>query len=213
MRVESAYSPISEPSPWWLKGLAIFMGIITLFMVLGTISAIASPIIIDRLLPVDYEEVEPYPVDGSEEEKAEWSENEVFWNEVVEYYDEMGGLMEIQGVHSGILVIVGLFSTLVLWRGDRDLGIKLVGSWIAINAIGGAGLFWMFMRIGLIPDFTMNSQDVEVIDLSFVENLTLVIGWGQIIICNGFFVAILALVSMKSKPEVMLDARSDSPVS
>tara|TARA_B100001175_G_scaffold257081_1_gene225302 strand:+ start:7904 stop:8545 length:642 start_codon:yes stop_codon:yes gene_type:complete len=213
MRVESAYSPISEPSPWWLKGLAIFMGIITLFMVLGTISAIASPIIIDRLLPVDYEEVEPYPVDGSEEEKAEWSENEVFWNEVVEYYDEMGGLMEIQGVHSGILVIVGLFSTLVLWRGDRDLGIKLVGSWIAINAIGGAGLFWMFMRIGLIPDFTMNSQDVEVIDLSFVENITLVIGWGQIIICNGFFVAILALVSMKSKPEVMLDARSDSPVS
>jgi len=211
--VESAYSPISEPSPWWLKGLAIFMGIITLFMVLGTISAIASPIIIDRLLPVDYEEVEPYPVDGSEEEKAEWSENEVFWNEVVEYYDEMGGLMEIQGVHSGILVIVGLFSTLVLWRGDRDLGIKLVGSWIAINAIGGAGLFWMFMRIGLIPDFTMNSQDVEVIDLSFVENITLVIGWGQIIICNGFFVAILALVSMKSKPEVMLDARSDSPVS
>ena len=204
MRVESPYSPISEPSPWWLKGLAIFMGIITLFMVLGTISAIASPIIIDRLLPVDYEEVEPYPVDGSEEEKAEWSENELFWNEVVEYYDELGGLMEIQGLHSGILAIVGLFSTLVLWRGDRDLGIKLVGSWIAINAIGGAGLFWMFMRIGVIPDFTMNSQDVEVIDLSFVENLTLVIGWGQIIICNGIFLAILALVSMKSKPEVVL---------
>lgn len=213
MRVESAYSPISEPSPWWLKGLAIFMGIITLFMALGTISAIASPILIDRLLPSDYEEIEPYPVDGSEEEQAEWTENEVFWNELVEYYDEMGGLMEIQGVHSGILVIVGLFSTLVLWRGERDLGIKLVGSWIAINALGGAGLFWMFMRIGVIPDFTMNSQDAEVIDLSFIEPLTLVIGWGQIIICNGFFLAILALVSMKSKPEVLLDDRSNSPVS
>ena len=121
--------------------------------------------------------------------------------------------MEIQGVHSGILVIVGLFSTLVLWRGERDLGIKLVGSWIAINALGGAGLFWMFMRIGVIPDFTMNSQDAEVIDLSFIEPLTLVIGWGQIIICNGFFLAILALVSMKSKPEVLLDDRSNSPVS
>ena len=209
MRVESAYSPISEPSPWWLKGLAIFMGIITLFMALGTISAIASPILIDRLLPSVYEEIEPYPVDGSEEEQAEWTENEVFWNELVEYYDEMGGLMEIQGVHSGILVIVGLFSTLVLWRGERELGIKLVGSWIAINALGGAGLFWMFMRIGVIPDFTMNSQDAEVIDLSFIEPLTLVIGWGQIIICNGFFLAILALVSMKSKPEVLLNARSD----
>lgn len=205
MRVESPYSPISEPSPWWLKGLAVFMGIITLFMVLGTISAVASPILIDRLLPEDYEEVEPYPVEGSEEEKSEWSENEEFWNELVEYYNEIGGLMEIQGLHSGILVIVGLFSTLVLWRGDRDLGIKLVGSWIAINALGGAGLFWMFMRIGLIPDFTTNSQDVEMIDLSFIENLTLVIGWGQIVICNGFFLAVLALVSIKSRPEVVVE--------
>ena len=32
------------------------------------------------------------------------------------------------------------------------------------------------MRIGVIPDFTMNSQDAEVIDLSFIEPLTLVIG-------------------------------------
>ena len=65
MRVESPYTPISEPSPWWLKGLAIFMGIISLFMVLGTFSAIVSPILVDTLLPEDFEEITPYPVDGS----------------------------------------------------------------------------------------------------------------------------------------------------
>ena len=59
MRVESPYSPISEPSPWWLKGLAIFMGIISLFMVLGTFSAIVSPVLVDTLLPDDFEEIEP----------------------------------------------------------------------------------------------------------------------------------------------------------
>ena len=202
MRVESPYSPISEPSPWWLKGLAIFMGIISLFMVLGTFSAIVSPVLVDSLLPDDFEEIEPYPVDGSEEEKAEWEENEVFWNELVEYYDEMMGVIELQGLHSAILAFVGFFSTVVLWKGDRDLGIKLVGAWIGINALGGAGLFWMMSRIGFIPDFARTSEEVEVIDLSFIENLTLVIGGGQIIICNGVFLAILALVSMKSKPEV-----------
>ena len=202
MRVESPYSPISEPSPWWLKGLAIFMGIISLFMVLGTFSAIVSPVLVDTLLPDDFEEIEPYPEDGSEEEKAEWEENEVFWNELVEYYDEMMGLVELQGLHSAILAFVGLFSTVVLWKGDRELGIKLVGAWIGINTLGGAGLFWMMSRIGFIPDFANSNQDVEVIDLSFIENLTLVIGGGQIIICNGIFLAILALVSMKSKPEV-----------
>ena len=204
MRVESPYSPISEPSPWWLKGLAIFMGVISLFMVLGTFSAIASPVLVDRLLPDNYEEIEPYPVNGSEEEKAEWEENEVFWEELVEYYDEMMGLVELQGLHSAILAFVGLFSTVVLWKGDRELGIKLVGAWIGINTLGGAGLFWMMSRIGFLPDFANSNQDVEVIDLSFIENLTLVIGGGQIIICNGIFLAILALVSMKSKPEVVL---------
>ena len=202
MRVESPYSPISEPSPWWLKGLAIFMGIISLFMVLGTFSAIVSPVLVDTLLPDDFEEIEPYPVDGSDEEKAEWEENEIFWDELVEYYDEMMGVIELQGLHSAILAFVGFFSTVVLWKGDRDLGIKLVGAWIGINALGGAGLFWMMSRIGFIPDFARTSEEVEVIDLSFIENLTLVIGGGQIIICNGVFLAILALVSMKSKPEI-----------
>ena len=204
MRVESPYSPISEPSPWWLKGLAIFMGVISLFMVLGTFSAIASPVLVDRLLPDNYEEIEPYPVNGTEEEKAEWEENEVCWDELVEYYDEMMGLVELQGLHSAILAFVGLFSTVVLWKGNRELGIKMVGAWIGINTLGGAGLFWMMSRIGFIPDFANSNQDVEVIDLSFIENLTLVIGGGQIIICNGIFLAILALVSMKSKPEVVL---------
>ena len=160
--------------------------------------------LVDRLLPDNYEEIEPYPVNGSEEEKAEWEENEVFWEELVEYYDEMMGLVELQGLHSAILAFVGLFSTVVLWKGDRELGIKLVGAWIGINTLGGAGLFWMMSRIGFIPDFANSNQDVEVIDLSFIENLTLVIGGGQIIICNGIFLAILALVSMKSKPEVVL---------
>ena len=137
----------------------------------------------------------------SEKEKEE---NEVFWDELVKYYDEMMGLVELQGLHSAILAFVGLFSTVVLWKGDRELGIKLVGAWIGINTLGGAGLFWMMSRIGFIPDFANSSQDVEVIDLSFIENLTLVIGGGQIIICNGIFLAILALVSMKSKPEVVL---------
>ena len=54
-------------------------------------------------------------------------ENEVFWDELVEYYDEMMGLVELQGLHSAILAFVGLFSNVVLWKGT-ELGIKLVGA-------------------------------------------------------------------------------------
>ena len=203
MRFEAAYAPVAEPSPWWLKGLAILMAILTAFMVLGSISAIASPIILDRLLPDNYEDIEPYPSEGSDEEKDEWEENSVFWDELVEYYDDMIGLVEIQGIHSAILAFVGLLSTIVLWKEQRELGIKLVGSWIAINFLGGAVLFWMFTRIGVIPDFTTNSEEIEVIDPSIIEDLTLAIGWGQLVFCNALFLAILALVSAKSKPEII----------
>ena len=203
MRFETAYAPVAEPSPWWLKGLAILMAILTAFMVLGSISAIASPIILDRLLPDNYEDIEPYPSEGSDEEKDEWEENSVFWDELVEYYDDMMSLMGVQGIYSAILAFVGLLCTIVLWKEQRELGIKLVGSWIAINFLGGAVLFWMFTRIGVIPDFTTNSEEIEVIDPSIIEDLTLAIGWGQLVFCNALFLAILALVSAKSKPEII----------
>tara|TARA_Y100001936_G_C15943387_1_gene595999 strand:- start:339 stop:959 length:621 start_codon:yes stop_codon:yes gene_type:complete len=203
MRLESAYVPIAEPSPWWLKGLAIFMAVLTAFMILGSISAIASPVIVDRLLPENYEEIEPFPEDGSSEEKAEWEENSVFWGELVEYYDEVMGLMEMQGFHSAILALVGLMCTITLWKGERELGVKLMGFWIVINFLGGAGLFWMFTRIGIMPDFATGDREVEMINTSLIENLTLVIGWGQLIFCNALLVAVLALVSAKSKPEIV----------
>jgi hypothetical protein len=42
-----------------------------------------------------------------------------------------------------------------------------------------------------------------VIDPSIIEDLTLAIGWGQLVFCNALFLAILALVSAKSKPEII----------
>ena len=64
-------------------------------MVLAPLSAIASPIILDRLLPDNYEDIEPYPSEGSDEE-GRVEENSVFWDELVEYYDDMMSLMGVQ---------------------------------------------------------------------------------------------------------------------
>ena len=46
-------------------------------------------------------------------------------------------------------------------------------------------------------------EEIEVIDPSIIEDLTLAIGWGQLVFCNALFLAILALVSAKSKPEII----------
>ena len=141
--VEAPYIP-EEVSPWWLKGLAIFMALMSIFMLLSVASGVLTPIFIDRLMPEDFEEIEPYPEDGTDEDKAEWNETNEFWDDMVEYMDEMMEVLKFQAAHSGILAIIGLFSVPVLWRGNRDLGIKLVGAWRGVNLLGGMGLMWIF---------------------------------------------------------------------
>ena len=205
MTFEAPYIP-EEPSPWWLKGLAIFMALISIFMLLSVASGVLSPMFVDRLIAEDFEEIEPYPEDGTDEEKAEWTENDEFWDDMLEYMDEMMGLLKFQAFHSGILAIIGLFSVPVLWRGDRDLGIKLVGAWIGVNLLGGMGLMWMLSRSGLlVPEFTTGRDTDEwEASVELMEPFYLLMGWGQIIVCNICFVGILGLVASKSKPPTRL---------
>ena len=202
---ESPYVP-EEVSPWWLKGLAIFMALISIFMLLSVASGVLTPMFVDRLMPEDFEEIEPYPEDGTDEEKAEWTENDEFWDDMLEYMDEMMGLLKFQAFHSWILAIIGLFSVPVLWMGDRDLGIKLVGAWIGVNLLGGMGLMWMLSRSGLlVPEFTTGRDTDEwEASVELMEPFYLLMGWGQIIVCNICFVGILGLVASKSKPPTRL---------
>ena len=202
MTFEAPYIP-EEPSPWWLKGLAVFMALISIFMLFSVASGALTPVLVDRLLPDDFEEIEPYPEEGTDEEKEEWEISKSEWDTIVEYMGEMMGLLRFQAAHSGILAIIGLLSVPVLWRGDRDLGIKLVGAWIGVNILGGMGLMWMMSRIGFMPDFD-SSREVEGFDPEIMEPFYLLMGWGQIIACNICFLGILGLVANKSKPPTRL---------
>ncbi len=204
--VEAPYAP-EEPSPWWLKGLAIFMALMVAFMLFSAASGVLSPMIVDRLMPENFEDIEPYPEDGTEEEKAEWDRSNAEWDAMVEYMDDMMGVMEFSAVHSGLLALMGLFCIPVLWRGDRDLGIKLVGAWIGVNFLGGMGMMWMMSRVGFMPDFDYGPE-AEVVDLEFIETLSMVGGYAQIILCNVCFLGILALAASNSKPATSFDIPS-----
>ena len=203
---EAPYAP-EEPSPWWLKGLAIFMALMVAFMLFSAASGVLSPMIVDRLMPENFEDIEPYPEDGTEEEKAEWDRSNAEWDALVEYMDDMMGVMEFSAVHSGLLALMGLFCIPVLWRGDRDLGIKLVGAWIGVNFLGGMGMMWMMSRVGFMPDFDYGPE-AEAVDLEFIETLSMVGGYAQIILCNVCFLGILALAASKSKPATSFDIPS-----
>ncbi len=203
---EAPYA-LEEPSPWWLKGLAIFMALLTVYMLLGVAAGIGAPMLVDRFMLEDFEDIEPYPEDGTEEEKAEWDRSNAEWDALVEYMDGMMGVMEFSAVYSGLLALMGLFCIPVLWRGDRDLGVKLVGAWIGVNFLGGMGMMWMVSRVGFYPDFDYGPE-AEVVDLEFMETLSMVGGFAEIILCNVCFLGILALAASKSKPATSFDIPS-----
>ncbi len=203
---EAPYA-LEEPSPWWLKGLAIFMALLTVYMLFGVAAGIGTPMLVDRFMSEDFEDLEPYPEDGTEEEKAEWDRSNAEWDALVEYMDGMMGVMEFSAVYSGLLALMGLFCIPVLWRGDRDLGVKLVGAWIGVNFLGGMGMMWMMSRVGFMPDFDYGPES-EAVNLEFIETLSVVGGYAQIIVCNVCFLGILALAASKSKPATSFDIPS-----
>ena len=203
---EAPYAP-EEPSPWWLKGLAIFMALMVVFMLFSTASGILSPMLVNRFMPEDFEDIEPYPEDGTEEEKAEWDRSNEEWDALVEYIDDMMEVMEFSAVHSGLLAIMGMFCIPVLWRGDRELGVKLVGAWIGVNFLGGMGMMWMMSRIGFMPKFDYGPEAEEV-DLDFIETFSVIAGYGQILLCNVLLLGVLVLVASQSKPATSFDIPS-----
>ena len=203
---EAPYVP-EEPSPWWLKGLAIFMALMVVFMLFSTVSGILSPMLVDSFMPEDFEDLEPYPEDGTEEEKTEWDRSKAEWDALVEYMDDMMGVMEFSAVHSGLLAIMGMFCIPVLWRGDRELGVKLVGAWIGVNFLGGMGMMWMMSRIGFMPKFDYGPEAEEV-DLDFIETFSVIAGYGQILLCNVLLLGVLVLVASQSKPATSFDIPS-----
>ena len=183
------------------------MALMVVFMLFSTASGILSPMLVDRFMPEDFEDIEPYPEDGTEEEKAEWDRSNEEWDALVEYIDDMMGVMEFSAVHSGLLAIMGMFCIPVLWRGDRELGVKLVGAWIGVNFLGGMGMMWMMSRIGFMPKFDYGPEAEEV-DLDFIETFSVIAGYGQILLCNVLLLGVLVLVASQSKPATSFDIPS-----
>ena len=207
MRIEKPYALISEPSPWWLKGLAIFMGILAIFYALNALLSAATPILVSQYTDMEWGEIEDYPEEGTEEEKQEWEEGKIAWEDMLDYFDEMMGFFGWTAFHSGLLAIIGIFSAFLLWT-NRQAGIKTVGLWIVINFVGGIWMMWRMSEIGFTPidDYGQEAGGTMIPDL--INQFSMIMGVGQIALCNGFLLALLVLVASKSKPETTIDIPS-----
>jgi hypothetical protein len=205
--IETPY-PISEPSKWWLKSLAIFMAIMIFFMLFQIASGVLTPILIDQV-PRDFNELEIYPENGTEQEINDWEESNEFWNETIEYLDQFKNFSKYYAIYGIILFFLGLMAIPTLWSGQRELGIRLTMCWFVIYVISQIHIIMMFyIGPGITPEYNFGSGGNYGDAMDVAEKIWVLISVGQIMLCNTILLAVILFIFSKSKTQTSYDIPS-----
>lgn len=205
--IETPYS-IPEPSKWWLKSLAIFMSIMIFLMLFQIASGVLTPILIDQV-PRDFNEIEIYPENGTEQEINDWEESNEFWNETIVYLDQFENFSKYYAIYGIILFFLGLMAVPALWGGQRELGFKLTICWLVIYVISQIHLVIMFYTgPGFTPEYNFGSGGTYGDTIAFIEKIWLLISVGQIMLCNTILLSVILFIFSKSKPQTSYDIPS-----
>ena len=204
---ETPYS-IPDPSPWWLRGLAIFMSIMCIGMLAQVVSGLLTPVYLD-LMPDEYSDIEPFPKDGTQEEIDNWTANEIFWSQTIDYVNGLENMLFYSAIYGIILFFIGLISIPVLWSGNRDLGLKITSIWFVIYVISQIHLISMlYLDVGFYPDYDFGAEAGGRSIPNFIESISLLVSIVQILFCNTILFAFLALVYSKTKTRANFDIPS-----
>jgi hypothetical protein len=167
-------------------------------------SGVLTPILIDQV-PRDFNELEIYPENGTEQEINDWEESNEFWNETIDYLDQFKIFSKFYAIYGIVLFFLGLMAVPTLWGGQRELGFKLTICWFVIYVISQIHLVMMFYNgPGLIPEYNFGSSET----LDLMEKIWVLISIGQIMLCNTIILAVILFIFSKSKPQTSFDIPS-----
>ena len=178
------------------------MGLMFLFSLTTIASALATPQIVGAFWPGEWSEIAgEYPENGTTEQKEEWEQGEIFWNESIGYWEELvdSGLFEITAGFGILMTLISAASVPILWSGDRDLGLKLCYFWVVTLMISQIITTMIYYDVGFIPEYSEFDLEEELEWLYLVEGVGLAFSLAQIIICNSCLFASIFVVSARSK--------------
>ncbi len=186
-----------EPSKWWSWGLAIAIGVMTIFSVLGSIVTFLIPY---DLLLSDWNPEEPgeFPQNGTNEEQGEWNETNEEWRiyeNVTHMFDEMqGGLGQGACLLSFVSGIIGMVACTMLIQRNQN-GFTMAGIWLLVSTIGQLILTIQYtnMTSGLYPE-----------EQAWIPAVTLASNLGGTIVCNLSLLAVILICATKHKGRMEL---------
>ena len=183
------------PSPWWLKGAAIFIGVLGLSSLLGAVSLVFSGIMIDSMM----DELDPEELCADDPEREEC---EAFIESISEI-SEMS-LWDVGAAFSALLFLLSIPTTIIMWNAeDRDTALKLAGVWISIHAI--AQFHFVHSLVSWTDDFY---ESIPLDEMAWVSLFTSIASYAGVLMCELTMAAGLVLISYKTRPPTALEMPS-----
>ena len=186
-----------EPSPWWLKGGAIFIGVLgiaALFnaLVLG-VAGLAMGGIEERIDPEEAcaNDDDPEVCESLLEDLISLGESRIW---------------DVGAASAALLFLLSIPTGLVMWNADdRDTALKLAWTWVGIHAL--SQLYVTHILVSWTSEFydTMPSEGV---DLGFISVFNQIASYGGVLMCELTMAAGLALISYQTRPPTKVEVPS-----
>ena len=196
-RIRVSEAGIEQASPWWLKGGAIFIGVLGLASLLNAlilgIAGIAMGSVVAGL--------------DSEEICAEDDDREVC-EDLIEELISLGDsrIWDFGAASSALLFLLSIPTALLMWNSDdRDTALKLAWGWVGIHAI--SQLYATHVLVSWTSDF-YNEMPSDGVDLGFISLFNQVASYAGVLMCELTLVAGLVLISYKTRPLTKIEMPS-----
>ena len=198
--IEVAQTGPEVPSPWWLKGGAIFIGVLGISSLIGAVSLAISGIAIEAMMG----DMDPEEICADDPERAECEE----FIRSISSMSEMP-LWDVGPAFSTFLFLLSIPTVILMWNAeDRGTALKLAWAWVAVHA---ASQFYVIHSFMIWMDEFYESIPME--QMGWVSLLTKGTSYGSILMCELTMAAGLVLISYKTRPPTALEMPSAFHVS
>jgi hypothetical protein len=183
------------PSPWWLKGGAIFIGVLGISSLIGAVSLAISGIAIEAMMG----DMDPEEICADDPERAECEE----FIRSISSMSEMP-LWDVGAAFSALLFLLSIPTVILMWNAeDRGTALKLAWAWVAVHA---TSQFYVIHSFMIWMDEFYEAIPME--EMGWVSLLTKGSSYGSVLMCELAMAAGLVLISYKTRPPTALEMPS-----
>ncbi len=184
------------PSPWWLKGGAIFIGVLGFASLINAlVMGFGGPLMAAALEGLDPEEV---CADDESEDCEPLVEELILLGE--------SPIWSVGAAGSALLFLLSIPTAVVMWGAeDRDTALKLAWGWVGIHA--ASQLYVTHVLVSWSNRF-YSEMPSEGLDLGFVSLFNQIASYGGVVMCELTMAAGLAMIAYQTRPPTKVEVPS-----